>query len=187
MSTAPHHPALTAEALMRKAPVIPVLTIDKVEDAVPLAKALVAGGLPVLEVTLRTQTALEAIAAIAASVPDAIIGAGTIRSAAQAQQARQAGARSGHGIAPCLGFVPELRPSGPPRPAAPGRRAPPTAGPVPALAPYSSKFPRQLPIPAMLPAPHRTGSRPRRRTPQAAPPPADAPEAIENRPRNRFR
>ena len=93
MSTAPHHPTLTAEALMRKAPVIPVLTIDKVEDAVPLAKALVAGGLPVLEVTLRTQTALEAIAAIAASVPDAIIGAGTIRTADQAQQARQAGAR----------------------------------------------------------------------------------------------
>ena len=93
MSTAPIHPILTAEALMRTAPVIPVLTIDRVEDAVPLAQALVAGGLPVLEVTLRTQTALEAIAVIAKTVRGAIIGAGTIRSADQAQKAIDAGSR----------------------------------------------------------------------------------------------
>ena len=93
MSAAPTHPPLTAEALMRIAPVIPVLTIDSVEDAVPLAQALVAGGLPVLEVTLRTKTALDAIAAMAKAVPDAIIGAGTIRSAEQAQQALDAGSR----------------------------------------------------------------------------------------------
>ena len=93
MSTAPSRHTLTAEALMRTAPVIPVLTIDKVEDAIPLAQALVAGGLPVLEVTLRTHTALEAIAAIAKAVPDAIIGAGTIRSADQAKQALEAGSQ----------------------------------------------------------------------------------------------
>jgi 2-dehydro-3-deoxyphosphogluconate aldolase/(4S)-4-hydroxy-2-oxoglutarate aldolase len=55
-----------------------VLTIERVADAVPLARALVAGGLPVLEVTLRTPAALEAIAAIAREVPDAIVGAGTV-------------------------------------------------------------------------------------------------------------
>lgn len=85
-------PTLTADALMRTAPVIPVLTIDHVEDAIPLAEALVAGGLKVLEVTLRTPTALAAIKAIARSVPDALIGAGTIRTPEQAQQAIDHGA-----------------------------------------------------------------------------------------------
>ena len=84
---------LTAEALMRTAPVIPVLTIDRIEDAVPLAQALVKGGLPVLEVTLRTPSALEAIKAIAQSVPDALIGAGTIRTPEHARQACDHGAR----------------------------------------------------------------------------------------------
>jgi 2-dehydro-3-deoxyphosphogluconate aldolase/(4S)-4-hydroxy-2-oxoglutarate aldolase len=79
--------------LVARAPVIPVLTIERVEDAVPLARALVAGGLPILEVTLRTSVALAAIAAIAAEVPDAIVGAGTITQADDIARAMQAGAR----------------------------------------------------------------------------------------------
>jgi len=66
------------EKMMRLAPVIPVITIPALDQAVPLARALVAGGLRVLEVTLRTSCALEAIAAIAREVPDAIVGAGTV-------------------------------------------------------------------------------------------------------------
>lgn len=73
-------------------PVIPVIVIDRLDDAVPLARALVAGGVKVLEVTLRTPVALQAIAAMAREVPGAIVGAGTIRSAADARAARQAGA-----------------------------------------------------------------------------------------------
>jgi 2-dehydro-3-deoxyphosphogluconate aldolase/(4S)-4-hydroxy-2-oxoglutarate aldolase len=73
-------------------PVIPVIVIDRLEDAVPLARALVEGGVKVLEVTLRTPAALKAIEAMARDVPGAIVGAGTIRSAADARAARQAGA-----------------------------------------------------------------------------------------------
>lgn len=73
-------------------PVIPVIVIDQLEDAVPLAQALVAGGVRVLEVTLRTPVALQAIEAMARSVPGAIVGAGTIRSAADARAAKAAGA-----------------------------------------------------------------------------------------------
>ncbi|MFO1340986.1 MAG: bifunctional 4-hydroxy-2-oxoglutarate aldolase/2-dehydro-3-deoxy-phosphogluconate aldolase [Burkholderiaceae bacterium] len=73
-------------------PVIPVIVIDRLEDAVPLARALVAGGVKVLEVTLRTPVALAAIEAMAREVEGAIVGAGTIRSAADARAARQAGA-----------------------------------------------------------------------------------------------
>ncbi|MFZ2988682.1 bifunctional 4-hydroxy-2-oxoglutarate aldolase/2-dehydro-3-deoxy-phosphogluconate aldolase [Ideonella sp.] len=72
-------------------PVIPVIVIDRLEDAVPLAEALVAGGVRVLEVTLRTSVALQAIKAMSA-VPGAIVGAGTIRSAADARAAKAAGA-----------------------------------------------------------------------------------------------
>ena len=79
--------------LVAKAPVIPVLTIERAADAVPLARALVAGGIRVLEVTLRTPAALSAIAAIARSVPEAIVGAGTVRSEADARAAQAAGAR----------------------------------------------------------------------------------------------
>ncbi|MHA1566328.1 MAG: bifunctional 4-hydroxy-2-oxoglutarate aldolase/2-dehydro-3-deoxy-phosphogluconate aldolase [Alphaproteobacteria bacterium] len=75
------------------APVIPVLTITRIEDAVPLAKALVAGGLPVLEVTLRTSVALEAIAEISSQVADAMVGAGTVTRPDQIGQAREAGAQ----------------------------------------------------------------------------------------------
>ena len=64
--------------LMRIGPVIPVIVIDDFEQAVPLARALVAGGVRVLEVTLRTRVALDAIRAIATEVPDAIVGVGTI-------------------------------------------------------------------------------------------------------------
>lgn len=73
-------------------PVIPVIVIDRLEDAVPLARALVEGGVKVLEVTLRTPVALGAIEAMAREVPGAIVGAGTIRSAADARAAKQAGA-----------------------------------------------------------------------------------------------
>ena len=66
------------EALFKQAVVIPVLTIEKVEHAVPLAKALVAGGVRTLEVTLRTEAAVAAAKAIIAEVPDAIVGIGTI-------------------------------------------------------------------------------------------------------------
>jgi 2-dehydro-3-deoxyphosphogluconate aldolase/(4S)-4-hydroxy-2-oxoglutarate aldolase len=74
-------------------PVIPVIVIDRLEDAVPMARALVAGGVRVLEVTLRTPAGLPAIAAIAREVPDAIVGAGTVRNAADARAAHGAGAR----------------------------------------------------------------------------------------------
>ncbi len=72
-------------------PVIPVIVIHDVADAVPLAQALVEGGVKVLEVTLRTSVALRCMEAIAAAVPDAIVGAGTIRSAADARDAKNAG------------------------------------------------------------------------------------------------
>jgi 2-dehydro-3-deoxyphosphogluconate aldolase/(4S)-4-hydroxy-2-oxoglutarate aldolase len=74
-------------------PVIPVLVIHRVEDAVPLARALVDGGVRVLEVTLRTPAALACMEAIARAVPEAIVGAGTVRSAADAQAAHDAGCR----------------------------------------------------------------------------------------------
>ena len=66
------------EAVLRKAPVVPVLVIDNVADAVPLAKALVEGGLPVLEITLRTRAAPDCIRAIRAQVNNAIVGSGTV-------------------------------------------------------------------------------------------------------------
>lgn len=82
-------------AVVALAPVIPVLTIDRVADAAPLARALVKGGLPVLEITLRTSVAVDALKAIVAEVPDAIVGAGTVLDEAQLHEARAAGARFG--------------------------------------------------------------------------------------------
>ena len=79
--------------LTQPGPVIPVIVLDRVADAVPLAEALVAGGVRVLEVTLRTPVALQCIEAIARGVPQAIVGAGTVRSAADARAARDAGCR----------------------------------------------------------------------------------------------
>jgi len=72
-------------------PVIPVIVINRVEDAVPMAEALLEGGIKVLEVTLRTSCALQAMEAIAKAVPDAILGAGTVRSVADAKAAKDAG------------------------------------------------------------------------------------------------
>ena len=85
-----------------RAGVIPVIVIEKEEQAVPLAQALVKGGLPVLEVTFRTSAAAGAIAAIRKAVPDAIVGAGTILTVEQLKAAKAAGAA--FGVAP--GFDP---------------------------------------------------------------------------------
>lgn len=82
-----------AMEVMRDAPVIPVIVLEDVRHAVPLARALVAGGIRMLEVTLRTASALACIEAIARDVPEAVVGAGTVRSAADARAAAQAGAR----------------------------------------------------------------------------------------------
>jgi 2-dehydro-3-deoxyphosphogluconate aldolase/(4S)-4-hydroxy-2-oxoglutarate aldolase len=81
--------------LVSHGPVIPVIVIQRVADAVPLARALVAGGVKVLEITLRTPVALDCMRAIAAAVPEAVVGAGTIRSVADAQAALDAGCRFG--------------------------------------------------------------------------------------------
>ncbi|WP_181768048.1 bifunctional 4-hydroxy-2-oxoglutarate aldolase/2-dehydro-3-deoxy-phosphogluconate aldolase [Streptomyces albidus (ex Kaewkla and Franco 2022)] len=80
-------------SLLDLAPVIPVVVLEDAEDAVPLALALVAGGLPVIEVTLRTAAALDAIRAIAERVPEAVVGAGTVLTPEQADEAVRAGAR----------------------------------------------------------------------------------------------
>lgn len=82
-------------ALAAHGPVIPVIVIQRLEDAVPLAQALVAGGVRVLEVTLRTPVALQAMEAMARAVPEAIVGAGTLRSAADVQAAKNAGCQFG--------------------------------------------------------------------------------------------
>jgi 2-dehydro-3-deoxyphosphogluconate aldolase/(4S)-4-hydroxy-2-oxoglutarate aldolase len=84
---------MTIEELTGLAPVVPVVVIDDVEDAVPLAEALVRGGLPLIEVTLRTAAAAAAIERIAAEVPDAIVGAGTVTTNRQISEALDAGAR----------------------------------------------------------------------------------------------
>ncbi|MGW0029740.1 bifunctional 4-hydroxy-2-oxoglutarate aldolase/2-dehydro-3-deoxy-phosphogluconate aldolase [Streptomyces sp. NPDC003314] len=79
--------------LAPEAPVVPVVVIEDAADAVPLARALVAGGLPLIEVTLRTPAALDAVRAIADGVPEAVVGAGTVVSAAGVADAVGAGAR----------------------------------------------------------------------------------------------
>ena len=84
---------LTPLHVMRDAPVIPVIVLHDVAHAVPMARALVAGGIRMLEVTLRTPQALACMEAIAREVPEAVLGAGTVRSQADAQAAVNAGAR----------------------------------------------------------------------------------------------
>jgi 2-dehydro-3-deoxyphosphogluconate aldolase/(4S)-4-hydroxy-2-oxoglutarate aldolase len=84
---------MTPHAFMQLSPVVPVLTIERVEDAVPLARALTAGGLKVLEVTLRTSAALEAMKRIAGEVEGAVVAAGTVLSAADLHRSVKAGAR----------------------------------------------------------------------------------------------
>ncbi len=102
--TAPHKPTAQFESILRAASVIPVLTIRRIEDAVPLAEALVEGGLTVLEITLRTEIAAQAIRLIGDKVPGAIAGAGTILDTSDLANARNAGAR--FGVSP--GLTPEL-------------------------------------------------------------------------------
>ncbi|EJD6499767.1 MULTISPECIES: bifunctional 4-hydroxy-2-oxoglutarate aldolase/2-dehydro-3-deoxy-phosphogluconate aldolase [Providencia] len=84
---------ITAESVLKQGPVVPVIVIKKLEQAVPLAKALVKGGVNVLEVTLRTECAIEAIRLIAQEVPDAIVGAGTVLNAKQLADVTKAGAK----------------------------------------------------------------------------------------------
>lgn len=88
----PEQRAARVDALLSRAPVLPVLRIDHIDDAVPLAQALVAAGLPVLEVTLRTAAALEAIRRIVDAVPGACVGAGTVLDPIQLAETRSAGA-----------------------------------------------------------------------------------------------
>ena len=90
--------------IMRSSPVIPVIAIDKLEHAVSLAHALVAGGIRVLEITLRTPHGMAAISAIARDVPDAIVGVGTLTQAGEFAAARDAGAV--FGVSP--GLTPSL-------------------------------------------------------------------------------
>ncbi|MHC3388456.1 bifunctional 4-hydroxy-2-oxoglutarate aldolase/2-dehydro-3-deoxy-phosphogluconate aldolase [Streptomyces lavendulocolor] len=82
-----------APSVLDHAPVLPVVVVEDAADAVPLARALVAGGLPAIEVTLRTPVALDAIRAIAAEVPGAVVGAGTVVSGRGVADAVGAGAR----------------------------------------------------------------------------------------------
>lgn len=90
----PAQQSAKAAEICRLAPVVPVLVIDDLAHAAPLAKALVAGGLPALEVTLRTPVALDAIRAMA-EVPGGIVGAGTLLTPADVKAAKAAGARFG--------------------------------------------------------------------------------------------
>lgn len=80
-------------AMLNLAPVVPVYAPETAGDAVQVARALLAGGLPVIEVTLRTPAALEAIRAITAQVPDMVVGAGTVLTPAQLKDVQEAGAR----------------------------------------------------------------------------------------------
>ncbi|WP_432162031.1 bifunctional 4-hydroxy-2-oxoglutarate aldolase/2-dehydro-3-deoxy-phosphogluconate aldolase [Streptomyces tendae] len=86
-------PSSPAASVLDLAPVVPVVVVDDLADAVPLARALVAGGLPAIEVTLRTPVALDAIRAITGEVPGAVVGAGTVITPEQVADVVAAGAR----------------------------------------------------------------------------------------------
>ena len=88
----PEH-SLPEHSLLETVPVMPVVVVDSLDQAVPVARALVAGGLPAIELTLRTPVALDAIRAIAAEVPEILVGAGTVTTPEQARLAAAAGAR----------------------------------------------------------------------------------------------
>lgn len=105
-SVQPAEPDASALALADRlsSPVIPVIVVADAADAVPLARALLAGGVQALEVTLRTPAGLEAIRRIAAEVPEALVGAGTVTRAAEMRAVRQAGAA----FAFSPGWAPEL-------------------------------------------------------------------------------
>jgi 2-dehydro-3-deoxyphosphogluconate aldolase / (4S)-4-hydroxy-2-oxoglutarate aldolase len=94
----------TVAGILSLSPVVPVLVFRDADHAVPAARALLRGGLRVLEVTLRTPAALEALRRIAAEVPEAVVGAGTVLRASQLDEAKAAGA--GFCVSP--GFTPEL-------------------------------------------------------------------------------
>ncbi|MDY4313961.1 bifunctional 4-hydroxy-2-oxoglutarate aldolase/2-dehydro-3-deoxy-phosphogluconate aldolase [Pectobacterium actinidiae] len=83
----------SAEQILTTGPVVPVIVVNKLEHAVPMAKALVAGGVRVLELTLRTDCAIDAIRAIAKEVPEAIVGAGTVTNPEQLAAVVEAGAQ----------------------------------------------------------------------------------------------
>lgn len=83
----------TGNELLELSPVMPVVVVDDVDDAVPVARALLAGGIRVIELTLRTPVALAAIERVAAEVPDIVVGAGTVTTPEQAKSAADAGAR----------------------------------------------------------------------------------------------
>ncbi len=95
---------LTSHQVMQDAPVIPVIVLHDVAHAVPMARALLAGGIRMLEVTMRTPQALACMEAIARAVPEVVVGAGTVRSAADAQAAAMAGAR----FAVSPGYTPQV-------------------------------------------------------------------------------
>ena len=95
---------MTLDQIMRTAPIIPVMVIDDIDHAVPLARALVEGGLNVLEITLRTSIAMDAIKAILAEVEDAIVGAGTVLFPEQLEEVAEIGCK----FAVSPGFTPAL-------------------------------------------------------------------------------
>jgi 2-dehydro-3-deoxyphosphogluconate aldolase/(4S)-4-hydroxy-2-oxoglutarate aldolase len=82
---------MSAEQILKTGPVVPVIVVNKLEHAVPMAKALVAGGIKVLEVTLRTPVAMDALRAMIEQVPEAIVGAGTVINPQQLQEVTEAG------------------------------------------------------------------------------------------------
>lgn len=84
---------LDSSEVFASGPVVPVLVIENVEDAVPIANAMIEGGIKVLEVTLRTPAAIDVIREISENCPDAIVGAGTVTNAAQLKQVTEAGAK----------------------------------------------------------------------------------------------
>jgi 2-dehydro-3-deoxyphosphogluconate aldolase/(4S)-4-hydroxy-2-oxoglutarate aldolase len=99
-----HMVTAVLEDLVSRGPVVPVVIVSRLQDALPLAHALHEGGMRVIEITLRTECALEAIALIDRAFPDLLVGAGTLRTSADVVAARQAGAR--FGVSP--GYLPEL-------------------------------------------------------------------------------
>ena len=90
--------------ILKVGPVIPVIAIDDADNAVPLAHALITGGINVLEITLRTPAAFDAVRQISAQVPDAVVGVGTITLPRQFEEAKAAGAR----FCVCPGLTPDL-------------------------------------------------------------------------------
>jgi len=106
---------MTLDQILTRAPVVPVLVIDDVDQAVPLGKALVAGGLSVLEITLRTPVALECIRRMAGEIEGAVVGVGTVLNPAMIDQAAKAGAA----FAVSPGLIPD-QPAGGPCPLLPG-------------------------------------------------------------------